>query len=85
MEKVLLAMELPTSREYFDGNKVLLRTSTYEQIHQLLHKHQPETAMNTVYGLAYVGLHTTTNPDVCENEVWLLEGWSAKLEPDKGE
>ena len=85
VEKVLLAMDLPTSREYFDGNKVLLRTSTYEQIHQLLHKHQPETAMNTVYGLAYVGLHTTTNPDVCENEVWLLEGWSAKLEPDKGE
>ncbi|MGM9624658.1 MAG: hypothetical protein ACI3XM_03005, partial [Eubacteriales bacterium] len=65
-------------REYtFDGNRVVLRMTAYERIHALLHEKNPDIAVDLCFALAHIGLHTTFDPAVPEDAVWLLGGWNS--------
>lgn len=72
---VLAAMGLPTANT-FNGNRAILHKTAFERIHALLHKHQPDTAINTCFALADIGMHTTLDPAVPLDAVWLLDGWN---------
>ena len=61
--------------EPFNGNRVVLRKSTYARIHDMLYEYNPGNAVNIMFALADVGLHTTFDTAVGEDEVWLLDGW----------
>ena len=72
---ILAALGLPGDFHAFDGSKIVLRTDTYERIHKIISDNYPDTAANIMFALAYVGIHTTSEPCVPEDEVWLLDGW----------
>ncbi len=72
---ILAALGLPGDSRQFDGNAVLLRTETYGRIHDLLHEFHPDHAANLMFALAHTGIHTTSDPAVPEDEVWLADGW----------
>ena len=59
----------------FDGNRVVLHKNAYARIHDMLYEYNPGNAVNIMFSLADVGLHTTLDTAVAEDEVWLLEGW----------
>ena len=59
----------------FNGNRAVLRKSTYARIHDMLYEYNPDNAVNIMFALADVGLHTTFDTAVGEDEVWLLDGW----------
>jgi hypothetical protein len=60
--------------QHFNGNLVVLRKSAYARIHDLLYEFNPDNAVNIMFALADVGLHTTLDTAVGEDEVWLLAG-----------
>jgi len=70
--KILAAMGLSGE---FDGNQVILRTEAYERIHAVIAEQHPDTAANLMFALAHTGIHTTSDPALPEDEVWLLDGW----------
>ena len=72
---ILAALGLTGEMGAFDGNRVVLRTEAYERIHDILGKNHPDTAANLMFALAHTGIHTTADPAVGKDEVWLLEGW----------
>lgn len=72
---ILAALGLTGEMGAFDGNRVVLRTEAYERIHDILGKNHPDTAANLMFALAHTGIHTTADPNVSKDEVWLLEGW----------
>ena len=71
-EKILLAMGLSGR---FHGDRVILRTETYRRIHDTLRTYHPGKASDIMFALAHIGMHTTFDPAVAEDEVWLLAGW----------
>ncbi len=72
---ILAALGLSGDMGTFDGNRVVLRTEAYERIHDILGKNHPDTAANLMFALAHTGIHTTSDPAVGIEEVWLLDGW----------
>lgn len=73
--KILAVLGLPNDISKFDGNRIILRTEAYERIHDILGKNYPDNASNLMFALAHTGIHTTSDPSVGKDEVWLLEGW----------
>jgi hypothetical protein len=73
VDEVMAALGL--AGQSIDSNCVVLHKNAYTRIHDLLHLHQPDTAENTMFVLAHVGLHTTYDTAVAEDELWLLDGW----------
>ena len=71
-DKILLAMGLTGS---FHGDRVILRTETYRRIHDTMRTYHPGKASDIMFALAHIGMHTTFDPAVAEDEVWLLDGW----------
>ncbi len=59
----------------FRGNRVVLRKEAYERVHGLLNEYNPGQAVNIMFALAHIGLHTTSEEKVGTDEVWLLDGW----------
>lgn len=78
VEKVLEAMGLPQNPDSIDGNKIVVKNSTYARIHEVLHQYQPDTSMNTIYAMAYIGFYTCPDSRIGEDEIWLLEGWNKR-------
>ena len=71
--EILSALGLPSDSSAFDGNRVVLRTETFAEIHDLL-RDLPNVS-DVFFALAYSNIHTTPDPAVPLNEVWLLDGW----------
>ena len=72
---ILAALGLSGDFGKVDGSKIVLRTAAYERIHRIINDNHPDSAANIMFALAYVGIHTTSDPCVPEDEVWLLDGW----------
>ena len=70
-----VVVALGLGKEPFNGNRVVLRKSTYARIHDMLYEYNPGNAVNIMFALADVGLHTTFDTAVGEDEIWLLDGW----------
>ena len=70
-----VVVALGLGKEPFNGNRVVLRKSTYARIHDMLYEYNPDNAVNIMFALADVGLHTTFDTAVGEDEIWLLDGW----------
>ena len=60
---------------FFRGNRVVLRKEAYERVHGILNECNPGQAVNIMFALAHIGLHTTSEEKVGTDEVWLLDGW----------
>ena len=72
---MLFRSALGLGGDRFDGNRVVLHKNAYARIHDMLYEYNPGNAVNIMFSLADVGLHTTLDTAVAEDEVWLLEGW----------
>lgn len=48
-----------------------------EHLENLLADAVPDIAVDLCFALAHIGLHTTFDPSVPEDAVWLLDGWSS--------
>ncbi len=72
---ILTALGLHGDFASFNGNQVILRTEAYERIHKIIGQNHPDTASSLMFALAHTGIHTTSDPAVPEDEVWLLDGW----------
>lgn len=81
MTEILAAMGLPQAYT-FDGNRVVLRMSAFERVHAILHEYQKAVAVDLCFALSHIGLYTTYDTVVPEDEVWLLDGWAQAKKND---
>lgn len=68
--RILAALGLP---ENFDGNQVVLRRKSYAQIHDMISERYPDKASDLFFALAHIGIHTTSDLAIPEDEVWILK------------